>query len=115
MGRRRLGDCYKAAAEYMLRQMSGWLCHGTAIGRGPIAGIPHGHAWWESDDGEVPGVIVVDPSNGRVVECPSALYYSLGNIDPDKVERFNIKDTVRMLRTTEHYGPWDKTSIERGV
>lgn len=108
MGRMKFGDCYKAAADWIIDNRHGVLCHGTAIGRGPIEGVAHGHAWVETDD----GAFVIDPSNGREAFVPKPLYYNLGLIDPDLVVRYPAREAIQMLLHHEHYGPWHD---ERGV
>ena len=78
------GDCYEVAGRYLMDEsLKGnknlILVHGEVEGQGPIAGIRYGHAWIE--DGEM----IVDKSGGRNIQLPKIIYYSIGNINPNKV------------------------------
>lgn len=63
------GDCYEAAAHYLLDHVLGIgvtnpnhglrLVHGEVAGQGPLEGKTFGHAWIEDGD------TVIDTSNGK--------------------------------------------------
>lgn len=56
---RTAGNCYSTAVREAEKVgPEALVCHGTATGRGPLDGIPHGHAWVEIGD------LVIDRSNG---------------------------------------------------
>jgi hypothetical protein len=99
----RLGECYLTAFHAfmdlaIMMQCDDWLlCHGLAIGTGPLnLGKPFGHAWIESRD------TVLD--TGR--PCAKKEYYELGKIG--FVKRFTYKEAAAMAVKFRHYGPWAK-------
>jgi len=98
------GDCFKAAATYLIanfHEVRGLaLIHGEAVGRGPIAGVKHGHAWCEA------GGEAIDPSNGRCIRMPLELYYGLGQIG-DNVKRYTARELGYWVRKTGVWGPWE--------
>jgi len=97
------GDCYEVHANLMieLKNDEYTLCHGNAIGQGPISGIEHGHCWIEYRD------LVLDISNGKAVTYLKSDYYLKGHINPEKVKRYTWKEMAHHMIETEHYGPWD--------
>lgn len=110
---RRLGDCYQVAGTLVLAGVDLVLCHGEPIGRGPIEGIRHGHAWVErSQTVDWPGigsqtfVTVIDRSNGHDTEWPAEMYYNIGRIEPGDVVRYSRAEAAALMVTTGHYGPW---------
>jgi hypothetical protein len=119
------GDCYEAAAKYMMEygtlggsllRLPGEegnpdliLIHGEVTGQGPIAGVKYGHAWVEDGD------LVIDTSNGRNLRMPKVLYYALAQIDHrpahQNIHRYTAEEARKLLVKHGHYGPWDlKTS-----
>jgi hypothetical protein len=103
------GDCYEVAAKLVALDdvFPGYLvCHGTATGRGPIAGQRFGHAWIE---GELSGTpVVFDFSNGLKTIVPRGTYYRLGEINPDEVRRYTAKEACVLMLKTGHFGPWEQ-------
>jgi len=100
-----LGDCYKAAAEFVIANAGRRgikLVHGEVTGQGAIAGVRFGHAWVEA------GGVVIDPSNGRMVCMSKCAYYELGKIG-DSVKRYKPKEACRWMASSRHYGPWENT------
>ena len=111
------GDCYKAAANYLLEQASGdcFLVHAEVIGQGQLAGIAYGHAFVEC------GNMVFDYSNGRAIVLPKLIYYGLGKIDANtffdpnqgmverepKIYKYNRQEMLSRLSEAGHWGPWE--------
>ena len=102
------GDCYEAAAHYMLDNAYGKrlhqlrLVHGEVAGQFPLNGKTYGHAWIEDGD------TVIDRSNGRNIVMPKADYYALGQID--KLNNFHVytfEEARAKMLEHEVYGPWD--------
>ena len=102
------GDCYESAGRYFMdnyiKDSSLILVHGIVIGQGKISGVKYGHAWIERGD------TVLDYSNGRNLELPKILYYSLGNIDESKLFRYNGEKFADRILEHETWGPWDLES-----
>jgi hypothetical protein len=100
------GNCYQAAAEWIVDcYMAGQdladirVCHGTALGQGPIAGIRFGHAWIEVDEDTV-----LEVANGAYDEFDRAGYYALGRIR--NVQRYDFEQARRAMLDHGVYGPW---------
>lgn len=109
------GNCFDAAIEqaqelahnltrYPAAVQTIFVCHGTATGQGPIAGLPIRHAWVEYGD------IVIDASNGHNWSGRRERYYELGEIRD--VRRYTYAEALKNLLRFQHYGPWDED--ERG-
>jgi hypothetical protein len=104
------GDCYQAAGVYlmdraMFQGVEVTLVHGYPTLRRP-PWKKYGHAWVEYEvDGQT---MVKDIANGRDIEMPACLYYSLGNIDPAECRRYSYADLKRWVLELEHWGPWEK-------
>ena len=96
------GDCYEAAANLVLSNPEYTLVHGIVTGQGKLQGMKYGHAWVEHGDD------VIDKSNGRDLEFPRAVYYHLGNIDPNHQHRYSSDDVREMIIQHEHWGPWEE-------
>lgn len=94
------GDCYQAAARFVLDNEGWTLVHGSAVGQGPIKGVVHGHAWAEREG------VVVDTSNGKTLHVGRELFYAIGNVHD--VTRYSREETRSKLLRYEHYGPWEK-------
>lgn len=97
------GDCFVAAYRYLVSVADAEhhrLVHGvvTHSRDGVIT-----HAWVERDSDHM----VIDPSNGRLVERHLADYYSaLGVAD---VRTYDASEAVRHNARTGHCGPWDQS------
>ena len=52
-------------------------------------------------------VLVHDNSNGREVFMPREVYYSIGNIDGDLVQKYSLEEMSKKQRENKHYGPYD--------
>jgi len=96
------GNCYKkahhilASAAKTSDMLAGWaLCHGTM--RGVEGADICGHAWVEFEG------LVLDPTFGTIAQKN---YYAIGDVR--EVTRFSWDEAKEKLRTTGHYGPWDK-------
>lgn len=139
MSRRgKAGDCFEAAAKFLLARHAmglptdGWrLVHGIAVGQGPIAGVFIGHGWVESLDGvdhvfrtvggglEWVGVLghatVHDLSGGGHVQLPARLYYSVGRIREEYVRRYTVEEMREMLSERQTWGSWELPPVVDGV
>lgn len=108
MGKPVRGRCYENSFRYMMgriergESLRGWrLCHGVAIGKGPIAGLPFGHSWLEYKDRER-GPRVYDATYDR--DVPLSIYYMTGEIGT--VIKYTYEHARRMALRTGTYGPW---------
>lgn len=101
------GDCFKVtlAQAVLARDPSTMICHGIAVGRGPIEGVRYWHAWLERQH-PAGFVQVIDRSNGHAVTLGQDRYYRLGQISHDEVWRFTAEEVGPMLGEWGHYGPW---------
>lgn len=103
----RNGDCFVVAGRYILdfkfMKEGGQytLVHGVVTGQGAIRGIRFLHAWIENGD------MVIDKSNGRDLNVPKALYYALGNINPEETVRYTMREAKLKMIETGIFGPWD--------
>lgn len=107
-----LGDCYEAAGRYIMDngllgpKKDLILVHGEVEQQGhPF--LRYGHAWVEDGD------TVIDVSNGRDIQMPKVIYYTLGRVYPDKppfepnIHTYTVKEFQRMVNEHKHWGPWD--------
>lgn len=105
--RQEVGDCFSVAADIVMEYQGPGgedlvLVHGTVIGQGKIAGIPHEHAWVE-----VPSCgLVLDQSNGLNVCVSRVRYYEIGQIT--NVRRYSKHEAEQMMLDNGHYGPWEE-------
>jgi hypothetical protein len=115
------GDCYEAAAKFMLdgmlksgkgpdaSVMEGFIVvHAEVMGQGPLAGTPFGHGFVVDTTTD----LVIDQSNGRDLRLPRMFYYAMGQIeDIGNYHEYTPEEVLENLRKYKHYGPWDlKTS-----
>lgn len=103
------GDCFEAAGNAFIDanyhdRGEGWiLCHGNVtIQRGEFAGERTGHAWLELPERG----LCLDLTNGRKLDLPQRLYYALGKINADDVQRYDWERARAALIGQGHYGPW---------
>lgn len=105
------GDCYEASAHAIIGFASrvdvpadAVLVHGRpTLTRPPY--IEYGHAWLEyTADGMT---WCLNVANGDDKRLPGALFYGIGNIDPEQCYRYNREQASHMLAAYEHYGPWE--------
>ena len=95
------GDCYEAAALYVLEHPNTTLVHGEPfLQREPFGRF--GHAWVERAD-----LVAIDVANGKHVELPLLAYYALGHINALECQRYSPKEVRRKILDTEHWGPWE--------
>ena len=104
----KLGNCYEAAANYLMAHgMLGpkkdlVLVHGEVMGQGPLEGVTFGHAW------VLDGDTVIDESNGRHLRQPKSLYYGIGHVDEiGNVHEYTIAKAREHLLRYKVYGPWE--------
>jgi len=109
------GDCFVTHAQFVLGltfrsapDIDRWrLCHGIAIGQGPISGVEFAHCWLEKGIGDIYSTTVTDMSNGNdIYDLPAVVYYSIGNIAPSTVMRYTAEETRKNMLKHQHYGPW---------
>jgi GNAT superfamily N-acetyltransferase len=109
-----LGDCYEAAARYMMdhaltpmfkdRNNNLRLVHGEVAMQGRHTGKTMGHAWIEDGD------TVIDQSNGRDIRLPKNVYYNLGKINQlNNFHSYEPEEARKHLIDLQHYGPWHLT------
>lgn len=95
------GDCYLVAGHLIMDadDADGYvLCHGTATGQGPIAGVAFDHAWVEKAG------MAIDKSNGLDAILPVESYYAIGDVRD--VVRYTPTEARQMMREHGHFGPW---------
>jgi hypothetical protein len=102
------GQCYENNFRHLMgrhergESVRGWrLCHGLAIGKGPIEGVVFGHSWLEYNDRET-GRRVLDASCGK--DMSQAVYYMSGEIGT--VIRYTYEYACRLAVRHGTYGPW---------
>ena len=107
-----LGDCYAAAGKLFMDSGLGLpesplpeelgevvLVHGRpTLQRPPFC--KYGHAWLEIGD-----VICYDAE--RKLAVPKALFYAVGNIDPDECYYYDMATFRKMVSEYGHWGPWE--------
>jgi hypothetical protein len=106
------GDCYEAAAKYVIEnsilgsKKNLKLVHGEVAGQGELDGVNFGHAW------VLDGNKVIDKSNGGNLVLPKSAYYDLGKIDEiGNIHVYTPEQMRDKLLKFGHYGPWElKTS-----
>ena len=118
----RRGRCYDLAALYVLDHGgddSLRLCHGwPVLTAGEHEGQRYGHAWVErSQVHRLPmhlgGVVSTHPieitdcwDTMSQEWCPQAIYYKCGQIESDRVIRYDFAELRGQLLEHEDYGPW---------
>lgn len=120
------GDCYEAAANFILHRstlhmMSGGkvggsaeevanfiVVHAEVMGQGPLEGTSFGHAFVIDTASDT----VIDQSNGRDIRLPRMIYYAIGAIEEiGNYHEYTPEEVMENLIKYKHYGPWDlKTS-----
>ena len=104
------GNCYHNVLTAALREFLPMservkVVHGEVGGTGPLAGIRYGHAWLElSDD-------LVWDHNGGMVQRD--VYYEIGTIDPDEVDKYSIDEAVMLALEHDTTGPWGEKGNAR--
>ncbi len=99
------GDCYLAAAEWMLDNAGDdlRLVHAEVTGRGALAGLSFGHAWVENLDSG----FAFDVANGKFTAAPIAVYRAAARIVNCNVFEYTAEQVRARLDATGNYGPWD--------
>ena len=101
----KLGDCYKAAAEYVLAHPEATLVHGwPSLQVEPFCRFDH--AWAEFVHPATGEKMVKDVSNGGDIEIPRTMYYDLGKIKVADCLIYDRPHAVKMLVDFRHWGPW---------
>lgn len=112
------GDCYEAAARFLLDAGTFGdadtlrLVHGVVSGQGPLRGRRIDHAWVEA---VAPGVhrvhdMIIDRSNGRDLRLSRGLYYAVGKIETGECRYCTFEEARAMVLKHGHYGPWEEES-----
>lgn len=96
------GNCYKSAANEVLKNSKYTLVHGVVTGQGPLKGMEYGHAWVEYQDE------VMDRANDKNFQMPREVYYAIGNIDPNQQHKYNSEEVMEMIMKYETWGPWEE-------
>ena len=100
------GDCYEAAGKFMMDNCMFGRCdlilvHGEVMGQGHLSGVTYGHAW------VLDGETVIDVSNGKNLQMPRDVYYSIGQISNiGNVHEYTWDEARRLIVEKEHWGPW---------
>lgn len=102
------GRCFEAALEVLASHRgSVLLAHGTPLGlAGEVAGRRYPHAWVE-----LGSAIVVDPTMSGRPTMAMALYYRVGRLEEEMVERYDREEAERLLREVGHCGPWGGAAL----
>lgn len=105
------GHCFEDAVMFMASMPDALLCHGYPLlasdCKGVPKGTPFGHAWIERPN-QVPALTACYDHMHMNNPLPAAIYYSVGQIDPAFVRRYTVTQMLKMLKDTDHYGPWHK-------
>jgi len=104
------GDCFEAAAVYILDQTMFRkdepdrlvLVHAEVRGQAELEGKTFAHAWVENMDTG----FAIDVSNGRSVFIPISQYRATSGVDEIGNEhRYEVAEMRAKL--VAHWGPWD--------
>ena len=114
----KLGDCYTAALEVLIRPPKGFtdlsVIHATVTGRGPLNGVRFGHAWVEGTS-DISGVklrFAIDRSNQNrddPVIIPAGAYRNLAQADD--IHEYTAYEAARLAIETEQSGPWHEDEV----
>jgi hypothetical protein len=106
------GECYRLAAQLVMDNREYKLVHAEVTGEGPIKGIRYGHAFTTFTD-ESSSEWVFDPSgeNETPVKVPKALYFKLGNINPDEIIEYPYEEVLENILKHETWGPWAEEAL----
>jgi hypothetical protein len=109
--KQKLGDCYEAAGRFMM--LKGMLAkdptryrlvHAEVAGQGGLEGVTYGHGFVVDTEAQT----VIDKSNGRDLELPVLLYYTLGKIDEiGNIHEYTYSEMAKKITRHGHWGPWD--------
>lgn len=118
----RRGRCYELSGAYLLDHGDSdptlRLVHGWPIMQsgGEYAGLRFGHAWVERvraipvpvNGGEGFATIEIRESWDSVSRqwFPTDLFRSLGQIEPDQCQTYDLSDLRSLAVATGHWGPW---------
>ena len=118
----RRGRCYELSGSYLLAHGDSdptlRLVHGWPVMQsgGEHAGLRYGHAWVERvrslpvpvNGGEGFAMIEFRESWDSVSRqwFPTALWRSIGRIDPDQCRTYDLSDLCSLAVDSGHWGPW---------
>ena len=100
------GDCYGCAGRHLWANPEHTLVHAMVTGQGPIEGIRYGHAFTTFTDPETGIEMVYDAV--KDLTLPAALYYHLGQINPDEMTKYTLDEMNEMIQSSGHWGPWEE-------
>ena len=100
------GDCYGCAGRHLWSNPEHTLVHAMVTGQGPIEGIRYGHAFTTFTDPETGMEMVYDAV--KDLTLPAALYYHLGQINPDEMTKYTLDEMNEMIQSSGHWGPWEE-------
>ena len=98
------GDCFKVAAETVMKDSSLKLVHAIVTGQGVLKGVKYTHAFALDEKRDV--VIDNTQKNPEFRELPAGLYWYLGKIETYR--EYTSDEMYKMLLKHENWGPWDK-------
>ena len=98
------GDCFKVAAETVMKNPSLKLVHAIVPGQGPLKGVKYTHAFALDEKRDI--VIDNTQKNPSLRELPARLYWHLGNIETYR--EYTSNEMYKMLIKYENWGPWDE-------
>jgi hypothetical protein len=103
------GDCFIANGREILfgnKHKKDILYHAEVSGTGRLKGRNFGHAFILR--GDTKSGTVFDYSNGKLLELPAIIYFSIGNIEwNDNYYTYTKEQVSRMVVKYETWGAWD--------
>ena len=107
------GDCYEVVGHFAMdlkssgKPLDDWrVVHGVVHGESYLTGIEFTHAWMELGK-ERQYRLVFDYSNDRFISMLATDYYSRGQIEAKNVRRYTVKEALKQMVNSGHFGPWD--------
>lgn len=91
----RLGDCYRLAFRFIIREDEGYLIHGRVFGGSPPRWIEH--AWVE-----LPTGLVYEPVAHTFYKKDT--FYQRYNAE--ELKRFSPTEAAKLAIKFRHFGPW---------
>lgn len=91
----RLGDCYRLAWRFIIKEDEGWLIHGRVFGGSPPRWIEH--AWVET-----PVSYIYEPVADTFYKKES--FYQ--EYKAEELKRYTPTEAARLAVKSGHHGPW---------
>ena len=105
--KKKLGDCFKASADFILSNPKATYCVAMVSGQGELKGTRFVHAFCEI------GELVYDYSNGKKLIINKLIYYSIGNIE--RVKYYTMEEVACSLLKYKYYGLWEDGKQETEI